>query len=96
MILAFGPVVVQPHATHGLEAHRGAEQGTDQRDEIAKDGDGAGDDVGDDGDAEGASEPDDPVLDGVGSQMAGAVEYANEDVLASDLARVFVISTTVR
>lgn len=88
MILALGPVIVQPHATHGLEAHWGAEQGTNQRNEIAKDGNGASDDVGDHCDAESASEPDDPVLDGVGGQMAGAVEDADEDVFASDLENV--------
>lgn len=66
MGLALGPVIVQPHASHGLEAHGRAEQGADQRDEVTEDGDGACDDVGDDGDAGGAAEPDDPVLDGVG------------------------------
>lgn len=40
------PVVVQPHAAHGLEAHEGAEEGADERDEAAEDGDRRGDDVG--------------------------------------------------
>lgn len=72
MVLALAPVIVQPHTTHGLEAHRGAEQGTDQRDEVSENGDRAGDDVGDEGYTEGAAEPDDPVLHGVGGEMAGA------------------------
>jgi hypothetical protein len=37
--LALVPVVVQPHAAHGLEAHEGAEEGADERDEAAEDGD---------------------------------------------------------
>lgn len=55
------PVIIQPHAPHGLEAHERAEQGTDQRDQRVENGDGAGDNVCDYGDAEGAAEPGDPV-----------------------------------
>lgn len=78
--LARAPVVVQPHAGHGLEAHGGAEEGADERDEVAEDGDGAGDDVGDEGDAEGAADPDGPVREGVGGEVPGALEDADEDV----------------
>ena len=74
------PVIIQPHAPHGLEAHERAEQGTDQRDQRVENGDGAGDDVCDYRDAEGAAEPGAPVYRRVAGQVSGALEDVDEDV----------------
>lgn len=48
------PVVVQPHACHGVEAHQSSEKGANKGHELAEDRDAAGDAVGDNGDAKGA------------------------------------------
>lgn len=66
LVLALGPVVVQPHAAHGLDAHDGAEKGTDERDERVEDGNRASNDVCNESDPEGAAEPGRPVNWGVG------------------------------
>lgn len=66
LVLSLGPVVVQPHAAHGLDAHDGAEKGADERDERVKDGNRAGNDVRNERYPEGAAEPDRPVDWGVG------------------------------
>lgn len=86
--VAAPPVVVQPHAAHGLEAHERAQQGADQADEAAKDGDSRGDDVGGQGDGAGETEPHNPVLGGVVVQVVGAAEGADEEVLGGDLRSV--------
>lgn len=84
-ILTLMPVVIKPHTTHWLEAHGGSEQGADERDKIAENGNGAGDYICDDGGGDGAAEPDCPMSKGVGCQVAGALEDANEDVFSGDL-----------
>lgn len=78
-------MVVQPHATHGLEADECAEQGADERDEAAEDGDGAGDDVRDAGAAAGAADPGGPVDCGVARKVSGAAQEADEEVLGGEL-----------
>lgn len=83
--VAAAPVVVQPHATHGLEAHERTQQGTDQTDEATEDGNRRGDDVGGQGDGAGETEPDDPVLGRVVVQVVGTTKGADEEVLGSDL-----------
>ena len=79
------PVVVQPHATHGLEAHEGAQKRTDERNEAAEDGDRGGDDVREQGDAGGVAEPGDPVLGGGGAEVLCAAQSADEEVLGDEL-----------
>lgn len=83
--VAAAPVVVQPHAAHGLEAHERTQQGTDQTDEATEDGDRRGDDVGGQGDGAGETEPDDPVLGRVVVQVVGTAKGADEEVLGGDL-----------
>lgn len=43
--LGFLPVVVEPHATHGLESHQCAKERTDERDQTVEDGNAAGNTV---------------------------------------------------
>jgi hypothetical protein len=83
--VAAAPVVVQPHAAHGLEAHERAQQGADQTDEATEDGDRGGDDVGGQRDGAGETEPHNPVLGGVVVQVVGAAKGADEEVLGGDL-----------
>lgn len=64
--LALAPVVIQPHTTHWLEAHGGAEEGTHERNQVTEDGNGACNDISEDGGADGATEPDCPMGQGVG------------------------------
>jgi len=54
-LLRVAIVVVKPHETHRLERHESAQQGADERDQPAEDGDGAGDNVGDQDAAAGAA-----------------------------------------
>ena len=56
---------MQPHETHGLEAHDGTKQGANQGDEGEEDSDTAGDNVGQDRDSKRAAEPCDPMFRGV-------------------------------
>ena len=79
------PVVVKPHASHGLEAHEGTQQGADERHKTTENGDCRRDDVRDEGDAAGEAEPDDPVLGGVVVQVLGAAQGADEEVFGGDL-----------
>lgn len=79
------PVVKQPHTAHGLEALKGSEERTDKGYKAAKDGDTARDDVGDDGHAKGTAKPGGPVGQGVGGEMLGASEEADEGILGWDL-----------
>lgn len=88
--LALAPVVVKPHAAHGLEADEGAEEGADEGDETAEDGDGAGDDVGDAGAATGASDPGHPVDLGVARKVVGSSQEADEEVLGGELMKMLV------
>lgn len=81
------PVVVQPHAAHGLEAHECTEQSTDEGHQTAEDGDRRGNDVGGERHGSGKTEPDDPVLGGVVVKVVGAAQSADEEVLGGDLAR---------
>ena len=74
-----------PHSAHWLDAHDGAQQGTDKRDQSIKDGDCAGDNPGDDRDAESAGEPGYPVRGGVAAEMAGVAEGVDEDEFCWDL-----------
>jgi hypothetical protein len=78
-------VVVQPHEAHRLERHESAQQGADERDQPAEDGNGAGDNVGDQDAAAGAAQPDGPVGPGIVGQVAGAAEEADEDVFGGEL-----------
>lgn len=59
--MPWGPVVVQPHAAHGLETYESSEEGADEGYQAAEIGDRAGDDVGYEHDAGGAAEPGYPV-----------------------------------
>jgi hypothetical protein len=79
------PVIVQPHAAHGLEAHEGAQKRTDERDEAAEDGDGGGDDVREQRDTSGVAEPGNPVLGGGGAKVLCAAQSADEEVLGDEL-----------
>lgn len=83
--LPLTPVVVQPHATHRLEAHERAKQRTDQRNETAEHGHRAGDDVRDESDAGRTSDPGAPVDRRVVRQMLRAAEDADEDVLGGEV-----------
>lgn len=85
VVFALAPVVVQPHAGHRLETHRGTKQGTNQRDKVTKYGNRTGNDIGYHRGAAGAADPNGPVDDGIGYQMPGAVEDADENVLGRDL-----------
>lgn len=84
-LLALGPVVVEPHGAHGLEADEGAEEGTDEGNETAEDGDGTRDDVGDTGDAARAADPCHPVDLRVAGKVSSATEESNEEVLCGEL-----------
>ena len=79
------PVVVQPHAAHGLEAHEGAQKCAHERDEATEDGNRRRNDVSSQGDGAGETEPHNPVLGGVVVQVVGAAEGADEEVLGGDL-----------
>lgn len=85
MAPALGPVVVEPHSAHWLDAHDGAQQGADKRDQGVEDGDCAGDDPGDYCYAEGAGEPGYPVRGGVAAEMARVAEGVDEDEFCRDL-----------
>lgn len=79
------PVIIEPHARHGLETHRGAEKCADQGYQVAEHGDRAGDDIGDKGHAARAANPHHPMDDRVGGQVARAAEDTDENVLARNL-----------
>ena len=85
------PVVVQPHTSHGLEAHKGTQERTDKRDEATKDRNSRRDDVRGEGNAAGEAEPGDPMLGGVVVEVVGAAEGTDEEVLCSDLASVSIL-----
>lgn len=78
-------MIVKPHGAHGLKADEGAEQGADERDEAAEDGNGGGDDVGGAGDGAGAADPGHPVNLGVAREVGCAAEEADEEVLCGEL-----------
>ena len=82
LALVFSPVVIKPHASHGLERHQCRKKGTDQRHKTVEDGNGTGNDVGDNGGSKRATDPDCPVLNGVRSQMPTVSQQTDEDVLA--------------
>lgn len=84
-LTATTPVVIEPHATHGLEGHQGSEKSADERHETSEDGNATGDEVGDDSGSGGAADPGDPVGERVGSEMLRAAEHANESVLGGVL-----------
>jgi hypothetical protein len=86
------PVVVQPHAAHGLEAHEGTQQRTDERDKAAEDRDGGGDDVCSQRDASSVAEPCNPVLGGGGAEVLCSAQSADEEVLGDELCEVSTLS----
>jgi hypothetical protein len=79
------PVVVQPHAAHGLEAHEGAQKCAHERDEATEDGDRRRNDVGSQGDSAGEAEPGDPVLSGGVVEMLCSTQSTDEEVLGDEL-----------
>lgn len=79
------PVIIEPHATHRLEAHHRAQQGSDERHKSVKHWDRAGDNIGNDGNAEGAGEPNGPVRDGITDEVFGAAKQMDEDIFRWDL-----------
>jgi hypothetical protein len=81
-------VVVQPHATHGLDAHERTEQRTNERNKTAEHRNGAGDDVGRDSAAECASDPGHPVDGSVAGQVLRAAHEAHEKVFGGKLSRI--------
>ena len=85
LLLALAPVVIQPHAAHGLEADQGTEKGTDERNETAENGDGASDDVGDTCTAASASNPGHPVNLCVARKVSCSSEESDEEVLGGEL-----------
>ena len=85
------PVVVQPHAAHGLEAHEGAQKCAHERDEATEDGNRRRNDISSQGDGAGEAEPGDPMLGGVVVEVVGAAEGTDEEVLCSDLASVSIL-----
>lgn len=66
MSLALAPIVIQPHASHWLEAHGSSKQGANKGHKITEHRDGTGNDVGDQANSKGASKPDTPVSWGIG------------------------------
>lgn len=79
------PVVEQPHASHWMKTHQGSEQGTNQRDKLAEDGDAACNAVGNDSHRQSATKPGSPVNPGVGGEVLRVPESSNEDVLGGQL-----------
>ncbi len=86
------PVVVQPHAAHGLEAHEGAQKCAHERDETTEDRNCGRNDVGGQGDGGGEAEPGDPVLSGGVAKVLCSAQGADEEVLGDELCEVSTLS----
>jgi hypothetical protein len=86
------PVVVQPHAAHGLEAHQGAQKCAHERDEATEDRDGRGNNVGGQGNSGSEAEPGDPVLSCGVVQVLCSAESADKEVLGDELYEVSQLS----
>lgn len=85
LLLPLAPVIVEPHATVGLETHQRSQQSTDERYEAAEDGNAAGDKIGNKSYADSATQPGPPVDKGVCGKMMRTSEDADKDVLGGDL-----------
>jgi hypothetical protein len=79
------PVVVQPHAAHGLEAHEGAQKCAHERDEATEDGNRRRNDVSSQGDGAGEAEPGNPVLSSGVVEMLCSTQSTDEEVLGDEL-----------
>lgn len=79
------PVVIQPHATHGLHGHEGTEQRTNEGHETAENGNGAGNHVRNDGVSGRAADPGHPVRGRVSCKMLGSAKEAHEQVLGCEM-----------
>ena len=79
------PVIVEPHRTHGLEAHKRAKKSTDEGDERTEVRDRARNDIRDDNHATGGAKPCYPMSDGVGCDVPGPTEQPDEEVFGGQL-----------
>lgn len=86
------PVVVQPHATHRLEAHEGAQKCAHKRDETTEDGDGRRDDVSSQGDSGGEAKPGDPVPSSGVVEVLCSTQSTDEEVLGDELYEISTLS----
>jgi hypothetical protein len=86
------PVVVQPHATHGLEAHEGAQKCAHKRDETTEDGNGRRDDVSSQGDSGGEAKPGDPVPSSGVVEVLCSTQSTDEEVLGDELYEMSTLS----
>jgi hypothetical protein len=86
------PVVVQPHAAHGLEAHQGAQKCAHERDETTEDRDCGRNNVGGQGDSGGEAKPGDPVLSCGVVEVLCSAQGADKEVLGDELYEVSTLS----
>ena len=78
-------MVIEPHATHGLDGHEGTKKRTDEGHKTTKNRDGAGNDVRNDSVPGGAANPGNPMGGCVASEMLRPAENAHEEVLGREV-----------
>lgn len=86
------PVVVQPHAAHGLEAHQGAQECAHERDEATEDRNCRRNEVGSQRNSGSEAEPGDPVLSCRVVEVCCSAQGADEEVFGDELYEVSTLS----